>query len=128
MQEKQKKVLLVEDYRDTREALELMLVLNGYAVETAENGQDALDKLAGTSTLPFCIFLDMKMPVMDGWEFLRVKARWPEIADIPVVVFTASNKPPITDASVFKVILKPVSTGELLSTADELCRNRDQSK
>ena len=63
-----KEILLVEDDRGIRTSLQEILEDEGYAVATAENGRVALEALrAGAS--PDLIVLDLRMPVMDGWQF-----------------------------------------------------------
>src|SRR5439155_3584965 len=62
-------VLLVDDDTDQRERMGLMLARDGWRVTEAENGQDALDKVA--ERLPALILLDLMMPVMDGFGFLK---------------------------------------------------------
>ncbi|QQR52381.1 response regulator [bacterium] len=60
-------ILLVEDDGALNEVFSLMLHKLGYSVETAFNGQEALDKIAISQ--PHLILLDLLMPVMDGKEF-----------------------------------------------------------
>ena len=64
-------VLVVEDDAALNEAYCIILRSAGYEVSTAFNGQEALDLLGRMSTLPQVILLDLRMPVMDGIEFLR---------------------------------------------------------
>ena len=62
------RLLVVDDDPTIREMLEMLLDSEGYQVATASNGADALDVLSDIH--PDVILLDMKMPVMDGWEFM----------------------------------------------------------
>src|SRR6516162_4203755 len=82
------RVLLVEDDPATRTSLALILGLAGIAVDTAGDGADALDRIR-RGAAPCLIFLDLTMPVMDGWEFLRRRQESPALSDIPVVVVSA---------------------------------------
>ena len=66
-------VFIVEDDLDTREMIGRFLELEGFAVESAANGLQALDRLR-TGTRACVILLDLMMPVMDGWEFRRRQA------------------------------------------------------
>ena len=66
-------VLVVEDEQDLREMMRDALELNGYAVVTAEHGQDALAKIAEIEHL-CVVILDLLMPVMNGWDFLAEDA------------------------------------------------------
>ena len=82
-------ILVVDDDPDLREFLRLMLTSMGFEVLSAANGQEALDVLERHN--PELILLDMKMPVMNGWEFCRaVDGR-----DVcpPIVVLTAAPDP-----------------------------------
>ncbi|MFL5262150.1 MAG: response regulator [Anaeromyxobacteraceae bacterium] len=81
-------VLIVDDDRDIRETLEEILVYEGYAVATARNGADALEK--ARALRPELILLDLFMPVMDGAEFRRRQRDDPDIGGIPVVVVSAA--------------------------------------
>ena len=63
------RILVVDDDASVREALRELLSGEGYAVVTADDGQDALDRL-GTMEPPCLILLDLRMPRVDGWEFL----------------------------------------------------------
>ena len=64
-------VLIVEDDNDLREAYIMILQSEGIDVYAAENGKKALDILHEKGD-PGIIFLDLRMPVMDGLEFLKV--------------------------------------------------------
>lgn len=81
-------VLVVDDDLDLRGALELILEEEGYRVRTAANGLEALASVA--EEVPTVIILDMRMPLMDGWQFareFRSRHGWP----CPVVVCTAAE-------------------------------------
>jgi CheY-like chemotaxis protein len=72
---KYKKVLLAEDDMLTTMICEKLFKLSDFAEEiiTAGNGQLALDYIQqNTTALPDVIFLDLRMPVMDGWEFIEI--------------------------------------------------------
>ena len=73
-------VLLVDDNRELCEALTEFLSLQGHAVRCAANGSEALRLLADSHARPALIFLDLVMPVLDGWGFLAERATircWP---------------------------------------------------
>ncbi len=72
----QKKVLIVEDEKPLSHALTLKLTNEGYAVTTAQNGQECLDVAAKNHF--DIILLDLMMPVMDGFQVLeKLKASGP---------------------------------------------------
>ncbi len=83
MSKKSKKVLVVEDEQALNEAYEMILESSGYDVETAFDGREALDKVAASE--PDIILLDLKMPSMDGIQFLeayrpqQIRKRRPKI-------------------------------------------------
>ena len=77
--------MVVDDDADVRDALADMLEHKGYGVVTAADGAEALEYLHGAPA-PKLIFLDITMPVMDGWAFLAERNREPSLRSIPVIV------------------------------------------
>jgi CheY-like chemotaxis protein len=71
--------------------LRLLMEKEGYQVVSALDGEEGLD--LAYNEKPDLIALDLDMPVMDGWEFLRRAKSDPDIQDIPVVVVTAHLLP-----------------------------------
>ncbi len=80
-------ILIVDDDRGGREALEALLLTQGYTLFLASSGQDALRKLAETPI--DLVLLDIMMPGMDGYEVCRRIRSDPAMADIPVLMLTA---------------------------------------
>jgi DNA-binding response OmpR family regulator len=64
-----RRVLVVDDDPDILDALSEILEAEGYDVQRARNGREALQRLE--QGLPDLVLLDLMMPVMDGWEFAR---------------------------------------------------------
>jgi CheY-like chemotaxis protein len=119
---KSHKLLIVEDDPDVREVLQSFLTADGYEAEGVAYGQEALDHLRAASELPRLILLDLMMPVMNGWQFLRERAAAPALVDIPVLVVTA--RPPRTapaDLGVAEIIAKPVDVATLLEKIGRHC-------
>jgi two-component system chemotaxis response regulator CheY len=87
-------VLIVEDDEQVRDAIAEALMDEGYTVRIAGNGREALEALRATSQRPRLILLDLMMPVMDGWEFLRERERQPSLAEIPVCAVSAAETLP----------------------------------
>ncbi len=83
-------ILVVEDDLPTREALGRTLESMGYMAHVAVNGRSGLDWLANHPA-PSLILLDLMMPEMDGFEFLRELRKQPAFLDIPVIVVTAKE-------------------------------------
>ena len=80
-------ILIVEDDPDILSSLAEAIREEGFEVETAANGYQALARLE--SQQPDLIFLDLMMPLMDGWKFLEIaRQRFPEMA-APVVLLSA---------------------------------------
>jgi CheY-like chemotaxis protein len=82
-------VLVVDDDADIRSCLADILEYEGYQVKTAVNGRDALGILREWH--PNAIMLDLMMPILDGWAFLDRQRADPQLADIPVIVMSASH-------------------------------------
>ena len=81
-------VLVVDDDRDIVNLVALVLGFAGYQVQTAADGQEALEAVG--RGMPDLILLDMKMPVMDGWEFAKeFQAKYD--LRTPIVVLTAAT-------------------------------------
>ena len=89
-------ILVVDDDPDLREFLRLMVTSMGFDVISAAYGKEALDVIEGRD--PDLIILDMKMPVMSGWEFCR--ALESRDARPPIVVLTAAPDPAARAAEV----------------------------
>jgi len=114
-------VLVVDDHQDVRESLEALLGSEGYAVEMAENGREALAKLyAGPR--PCVILLDVRMPVMTGTEFRQEQLNHPAFAHIPVIALSAGNGPEVVAQLHAEAYLqKPVSIDQLLALVRKHC-------
>lgn len=90
-------ILIVEDDKDLNNAYKLILEANGHVVESAFNGQEALERLKSFS--PELILLDLLMPIMGGLEFLKKYDLQKEHADVKVLIFTnMENSPEVTEA------------------------------
>ncbi len=81
------KVLLVDDDHDFSQLLAFDLKKRGYTVVSAGNGEEGLEKVK--TEKPDLIVLDIKMPKMDGYTFVRRLKKDDENKDIPVVVLTS---------------------------------------
>jgi CheY-like chemotaxis protein len=83
-------ILVVEDNLPTREALCRLLASMGHSAHEAVNGRAGLEWLADHPA-PSLILLDLMMPEMDGFEFLREFRKRPAFANVPVIVVTAKE-------------------------------------
>jgi len=86
-----KRILVVEDNSLTRDALVIILSAQGYEVEGAADGQEALACLERREP-PGLILLDLAMPGMDGWQFLEQRQRNRGLAGIPVIVLSGDDR------------------------------------
>ena len=83
-------VLLVEDSKAIQQMYRNKLMIEQYAVVTADNGMEAIRALS-LSKLDI-ILLDLMMPIMDGYKVLQVVKTDPKLKDIPVLVFSAKGQ------------------------------------
>lgn len=113
-------ILVVEDDLRALDALTDLLEASGYTVQRAQNGQEALVQAKGQP--PGMILLDLSMPVMDGWEFMRQQRLEPSIADIPVVVITALVS--AVPASAKALVTKPINVNRLMSLVEKYCASQ----
>ena len=84
-----KYVFLVEDSKDIQILIHHFFLSEGYKVDWADDGEQALEKLRGLSELPDLILLDLMMPNMNGFEFRLEQEKDKKLSSIPVVVMTA---------------------------------------
>jgi signal transduction histidine kinase len=122
-----RKILLVEDDRSIRDALQGLLEEEGYGITTAENGRQALEMLK-SSAVPDLIVLDLRMPVMDGWQFRAAQKNDPSFASIPVIALSAdgSAKAEAIDAQAY--LRKPVSMDALLDAIVRILGEADRQR
>jgi two-component system cell cycle sensor histidine kinase/response regulator CckA len=118
-------IFLVEDDRSIRAALQGILEDEGYAVTATENGRQALERLR-SSVAPDLIVLDLRMPVMDGWEFRAAQKSDPALARIPVLALSAdgSAKAAAIDAQAY--LRKPLNADALLNAIGRILGEADR--
>ena len=111
------KILLVDDSKTELHHLTEILTKGGYAVRTAENGEDAMRRLGEDK--PDLILMDVVMPGQNGFQLTRSITRDPRYAKVPVIMCTSKNQE--TDKvwgmrqGARDYIVKPVSADELLA-------------
>ena len=113
-------VFIIEDDVDTREMLAKFLELEGYTVELASNGRQALDRFS-TGVDACVILLDLMMPVMDGWEFRQHQSKDDRLKEIPTIVVSAAGRERMKQISADAYLSKPVDMDELLSRVSQFC-------
>ena len=115
------RVLVVEDNLVNRKVVSAMLQKQGFAVDLAENGLEALNAI--TSGLrPDLILMDVQMPIMDGLEATRLIREWENergLPCLPVVALSAAafaeDQQRCTLAGMDDFLAKPINHAELLS-------------
>jgi putative two-component system response regulator len=113
------RILVVEDHDSARIALTKLLSSRGYDVDQAPNGSDALAQLA-SGTRPDLILLDLTMPVMDGWEFMKRQRGDFHLCTIPTIVVTGvpSHDPRCLEMPVVRLLAKPYTGEQLIAAID----------
>ena len=118
------RILVVDDDRAVRESLRRSLSFNGYSVELAQDGLEALDRIA--SDRPDAVVLDVMMPRLDGLEVCRQLRSTGD--DLPILVLTArdsvSERVAGLDAGADDYLPKPFALEELLARMRALLRRR----
>ncbi|HEX6662952.1 MAG TPA: response regulator transcription factor [Gaiellaceae bacterium] len=119
------KILVVDDERAVRESLKRALELEGYEIELAADGQEALLRLAPNGeTPPDAVILDVLMPGVDGLEVCRRMRRAGN--SVPVLMLTArdavENRVSGLDAGADDYVTKPFALEELLARVRALLR------
>lgn len=85
------KLLLVEDFDDTRLFMRLKLEEEGFIVFEAENGQAAVE--AALRESPDVILMDLALPLMDGFEAAKLIRRNEALRNVPIIAVTAHQNP-----------------------------------
>ena len=117
------KVLLVDDIKDNLELLKFLLVKNGYTVQLAYNGQEALEKLKNEAF--DLIISDILMPVMDGFKLCRQCKKDKQLCHIPFVFYTATytldkDEEFALSLGAEKFIRKPTEPAEFLNIIKDI--------
>lgn len=114
------KILLVEDNDDLRKLESEILESEGYKVDVATNGQEALDVLNQNQPNPCLILLDLMMPIMNGMQFLNIMKSNPLYAHIPVLIVSAVANHSKIDG-VIGYMQKPINLDKLFDTVEKYC-------
>lgn len=110
-----KTILIVDDDPEFREALVEIVRGEGFQVETATSGMQALDKLRW-GLRPCAVLLDLQMAVMTGWDFRSEQVRDAALARIPVIAMTAGYWKARDLGDYAARISKPIALPELRTT------------
>ena len=114
-------ILIVDDEALLRMLIEDLLTEEGYRVDGAADGATALQFLQ-QGARPCLIFLDLMMPIMNGWEFRQQQLRDPHLATIPVVIVSAVQAGRSLNAlDPAGYLPKPLDFDRLLALAAQYC-------
>lgn len=120
----QGKILVVDDEEDLRDILHAALVEEGYAVEVAKDGVEAVERLAVTDY--DLIVSDIRMPRLGGIELLQeARARWPTTEVVLVTGYaSAETEMEARRLGAFGWLEKPVELDDLLATVSRAVTHR----
>ena len=120
-----KKVVCIEDESEMIDLISLILRRQSVQVIGALGGRQGLEKIE--SEKPDLVLLDLKMPVMNGWEVYKQMKASREMKDIPVVVLTAMSRSfdesiNLQDGRVDDYITKPFRPRKLIESVNRVLR------
>src|SRR6185369_1607906 len=118
-------VLVIEDHEDVREGIRIALGMEGYTVEVAANGREALQKLyAGVR--PCLIIMDLMMPLMNGFEFRQAQLAAADFKNIPLIAYSGVTDPRETaqQLQADAYLHKPTDVEQLAALARQFCPKR----
>jgi len=122
-----KRLLLVEDNDINREIAVMILSQEGFALETAENGAAAVEKVAASAPGYYdAVLMDIQMPVMDGYEATRAIRALDDkaLASVPIVAMTANafreDELAAAEAGMQAHIAKPLDVQKMLATLTDV--------
>jgi CheY-like chemotaxis protein len=116
----------VDDDEAFRQGVASVLVREGGSAVQARNGKEALEYLQD-ATPPDLILLDMMMPVMDGWQFLKRRHWLPPLSAIPVLIMTglgAASWDWAYSLGACGLVRKPVESEQLVQTIRHCLRKQ----
>ncbi len=116
-------ILVVEDDPDLRTIVRLQLSSQGYEITEAINGKEGFKAIQENT--PDCVILDLMMPVMDGFGFLKRVRSVMHLQDVPILILTASederNKVRGFQYQADAYMSKPYDLTELTDEVERLC-------
>jgi CheY-like chemotaxis protein len=115
-------VLVVDDDEGVRAVMATVLEDEGWTVETAENGQSALETLRWAR--PEAIILDLRMPVMDGLAFAERYRQFPEPRAPLILISATVNESAVRSTGAVTGLRKPIDLNVLLDTLETYAADR----
>lgn len=117
-------IMVVEDDAALAEASRGVLEDEEYDVISAQDGRAALKQLQ-TGPIPDLIVLDLRMPVMDGWEFRARQKNDPRLTSIPIIAVSADASPQAVAISADAYLKKPFDSGLLVQTVARVLHQQE---
>src|SRR5436190_18823299 len=125
-----KPILIVDDEPDIRDLISYNLTREGFLVETASNGKEALAKIALDGAA--LVIMDIMMPELDGFETCKAIRANPKTANIPVLFLTARaaevDQIVSLELGADDYVQKPVSPRVLVARVKSLLRRSERSE
>ena len=120
-------ILVVEDNPNVREMIDVTLRFKGYPVVTANNGLEALDRIAQEK--PALVITDILMPRMDGYSLVHQLSKGVQTRQIPIIFITATYLTPedknfALSLGAVRFVEKPIDTEDFLPYAQRMLRER----
>jgi len=111
-------ILVVEDEKESRDSLREILEFEGYKVETAVNGLEALETLNASGDSICIVLLDLFMPVMDGWQVIDQLRAQGRLDATQIVIITSA---PYRAPAGMPVFQKPLDLDKVMNEVQRLC-------
>ena len=117
------KILLVDDNVNDASILTRRLTKKGFNIRAVDNGKDCIETLKNDQEKTDLILMDMKMPVLDGYETTKILKQDPDLKNIPIIGVSAKamvdEVKMAKDAGCDDYISKPINLDSLLSLIDK---------
>ena len=129
MPERKKKILIVDDEPEFAKLIKTRLTAEGYLVDTAEDGQQGLDKV---KACPDLVILDVMMPIINGYNFCRLLKSQESVREIPIIFLTSRDKQEDREIGIEMgadvYLTKPVQIDDLLTNVkQQLVKEQSQN-
>lgn len=128
----ERKTLLVADDNKVNRLLLLEILKEDYEVLEATNGKEALDFLIERKEEISVVLLDIGMPIVDGFEVLKVMRKTPGLAQVPVIVVTAKDDPndelKALDMGADELVIKPVVPKVIIQRVKNMIAKNEMNK
>ena len=118
-----KKLLLVDDIEVNREIAKMLLESEGFIVDTASDGKDAVEKISASKAGDYdAVLMDIQMPIMNGYDAARAIRALPDkkLAQVPIIAMTANafseDVKAALEAGMNAHIAKPIDVANMLET------------